>query len=271
SEFKNWLEYAPVCLDGVLKKEYVHHIAQLAEAIHILNKDSITSEELNKHGAEWGPIWVHSASNFESWNKKIMDKVTSANGRTQKIVIRYMLSTFLDTVICDDSLCRDTKGFIMEVRKTVFNSNIDVSRFIFVGKAETRLLTEDEKRMLTANGFEMNFITCFKAVRINGIEYRCKELQNSKRCNSIMYCETTGFRKIIAIIKFKQAENSIQGMFVKKLSNLNFAFNTKYIHIVAATDDITFIDMRELIKPAFTIDTPQCIYAMKFANCWETD
>ncbi|KAK0072830.1 hypothetical protein PV325_010735 [Microctonus aethiopoides] len=180
-----------------------------------------------------------------------MDKVTSANGRTEQIAIRYMLSTFLDTVICDDSLCRDTKDFIMEVRKTVFNSNIDVGRFIFVGKAETRLLTEDEKRILAANGFEINFITCFKAVRINGIEYRCKELQNSKRCNSIMYCETTGFCKVISIIKFKQAENSIKGMIVEKLPNLNFTFNTKYIHIVAATDDYYFHSYGRTHKTGF--------------------
>ncbi|KAK0087263.1 hypothetical protein PV326_005256 [Microctonus aethiopoides] len=120
-----------------------------------------------------------------------MDKVTSANGRAEQVTTRYMLSTFLDTVISDNTLCHDTKNFIKEVRKTVSNSNTDIKRFIFIGKAETRSPTEDEKRILAANDYEINLMACFKAVRMNNIKYRCKELQSSKRCNSIIYFGTT--------------------------------------------------------------------------------
>lgn len=46
SEWRNWLDYAPVCLENVLDKKYVNHIDFLSEAMHYLNSDSITLSEL---------------------------------------------------------------------------------------------------------------------------------------------------------------------------------------------------------------------------------
>lgn len=48
SKWRNWLDYAPVCLQGVLAPKYINHFLLFSEAIHILNSDSITLNNLNR-------------------------------------------------------------------------------------------------------------------------------------------------------------------------------------------------------------------------------
>lgn len=48
SEWRNWLDYAPICLQDVLPKKYVTHLALLSEAIHHLNSDCLTPTNLER-------------------------------------------------------------------------------------------------------------------------------------------------------------------------------------------------------------------------------
>lgn len=118
SEWRNWLDYGPICLKEVLPAKYVHHFALLSKVIRYLNSDSITSDNLDRcemllkayiklfqqyFGDEnmtsnvhlmanlvevvrnWGPIWVDEAFTFESMNRKIMNFVTSSFAQTDQV------------------------------------------------------------------------------------------------------------------------------------------------------------------------------------------
>lgn len=98
------MDYCLIFLEGILQKNYLDHLTLIAEVIHILNSDFITSKELETAGKllskyvhlfeeifgkenmtfnvhllthladtvrNWGPLWVHAAFRFESWNRRL--------------------------------------------------------------------------------------------------------------------------------------------------------------------------------------------------------
>ncbi|CAD6216535.1 GSCOCG00011351001-RA-CDS [Cotesia congregata] len=150
SELRNWLDYASPCLDGILHSKYIKHLALLAQAVHYLNSDSITAANLEKaahllekyisqfeelFGLEnmsynlhlfahliitiknLGPMWVNNASTYESWNKKIMDKVTSPHERAVQVVMQFLMTKFVESAIYSDSISTETKKFICNILK----------------------------------------------------------------------------------------------------------------------------------------------------------
>lgn len=145
SEWRNWLDYAPICLIEVLPEKYITHLALLSEVIHYVNSDTILLENLNRcevllknyvklfqtyFGMEnmtsnihalthliqvvrnWGPIWVHEAFVFEAWNKRIIEFVTSPHGRTNQIATRFLMHKFIITALYDETVSQETKKFI---------------------------------------------------------------------------------------------------------------------------------------------------------------
>lgn len=47
SEWRNWLDYAPICLENIISPKYLEYLSLLSQAIHYLNSDSVTSEKLD--------------------------------------------------------------------------------------------------------------------------------------------------------------------------------------------------------------------------------
>lgn len=127
SEWRNSVQYTG--LISTIGEEELKHFAKLPTAAYTLNKDSISANELlnarrllleytfaqremvgiqhmrynvhlPSHLADtisyWGPCWAHNAFNFESWSKKIIDKVTAGNAKPLQIARGYFLKRFLE-------------------------------------------------------------------------------------------------------------------------------------------------------------------------------
>lgn len=128
SEYRNWLYYSLALLDGIILPQLLKYLALLVQAIYSLNQDSITDDEMieteelllkfvqqyeeilkitrmtfNLHllthlvqtVRNWGGLWVHTTSPFESWNRHIMDTVTSPKDRALQVATRFLLRNFV--------------------------------------------------------------------------------------------------------------------------------------------------------------------------------
>lgn len=306
SEWRNWLDYAPSCLERIIDVKYVEHVALLSQAIHYLNNDSVTVRQLHFAGSllktyvtlfeeyfgvqnmsfnihllthlthtvrNSGPIWAHSAFTFESWNKKIIDKVTSPHARADQIATRFLMSKFVESVAYDDNTAIETKNFVRKILKTP-----DVHRevkiddnVINLGSTETRMLIDIEKRDLLRFEYDLpETITTFVKVKINGIEYRCSN-DATKYCNSIVFCSRYGFGQIVAMIRFEQRDSPVYGFYMKCFQVEESSFHTHYMKRVKITNQVIFCNTLQTIRPAVKISTSEGTYVFKLTNCWETD
>ena len=149
SEWRNWiLYYAIPCLEDIIRPCDLKHLSLLSRATFILNKDSIDAGQLQEaelllkqyvknfeeifgvinmkfnihllnHLVEtvknWGPFWAHSAFPFEAWNKKVVEKVTSANSKPLQITTRYLMIRFIHDLINDPSIPETTSRKIRAI------------------------------------------------------------------------------------------------------------------------------------------------------------
>ncbi|CAD6218942.1 GSCOCG00011493001-RA-CDS [Cotesia congregata] len=306
SEWRNWLDYAPICLKDVLPIKYVRHLAYLSEAIHYLNSDCITQADLDRsemllkkyvrlfqkyfglknmtsnihlltHLVEtvrnWGPIWVHEAFIFESWNKRIMDLISSPHARTNQVATRFLMHKFIITSMYDETVSQERRKFISKILK--MSMDVDrvrvKNRVIGLGKSVTRLPTENERVALMNIGYTPLNIKCFNKMTLNGTTYECINEKNCKFCNSTVYGGNGIFGSIVSIITFSHNNETTGGIFIRRLRHVNYAFSTQFINAVTLSDEFIFIKESELIKPAVQISASNKLYVIKQANCWETD
>lgn len=222
----------------------------------------------------WGPMWAHNAFSFESWNKKIVDKITSAFARADQIVTRYLMAKFIESTIHNTTVAEETKKFICDMIKIV-EYNTLIETFINVGSSKERSLTNDESHCLKEIGIQLpETLISYVRVKLNKVEYRCKENfeEETKFCDAYIYSKMYGFAEIKSIIEFKSGEGEVmRGFFIKSFKNKKKIFNTEYIVKIEEFETFQFIDIYEDITPAVKISTVNGIYAFKLANCWETD
>lgn len=272
----------------VLRAKYVNHFALLSEAIHYLSSDCISLANLDRcdlllkdyvklfqkffgirnmtsnihlltHLVQvvrnWGPIWVHEGFIFEAWNKKIMEFVTSPHSRTNQIATRFLMHKFIITALYNETVSPETKKFIAkQIKMPVEDNGIEIrDRIIGFGKSIMRLPTEDESEILMNAGYEPTNIKCFNRMKLNGIKYGCKNDNNFKFCDSVIFYNGM-FGKIIAIINFCYNNETVGGVLIQQLRKIRYAFNTQHICEVVASDNIVFIQESALIKPAVQID-----------------
>lgn len=235
SEWRNWLDYAPICLEGIININYVKHLSLLSQAIHYLNNDSIANSELDiaeelikkyvtlfqeYFGEEnmsynihllthltntvrlWGPFWAHDAFSFEAWNKKIVDKITSAYARADQVVTRYLMSKFLELTIYNPAVAEETRKFICDTLKLVDHHTI-VDKFINIGRSQQRQPVANECECLRELDIQPpEELLSFFQVKVNKIKYRCDDNEYTKFCNSYIFSKMYGFGKIISIVEF---------------------------------------------------------------------
>ena len=313
SEWRNWLLYYCLpCLEGVAKKQYHDHLALLSRAIFTLNKESINSEELNEarlllknfvhdfqklFGIEnmtfnihllthltntvqnWGPLWSHNAFPFESWNKRIIDAVTSAKSRPLQIVTRFLMARFIDGAIYDPEVGQETREFINSIlhgNKQMLerdnNASLPPVRFHGLGKETIRRPHDWESRLLRKAGYDCQNLRLFNRANINGNEYRCRgENEKTRFCNEFVYCNSSGFGEIIEIVHFYCDTAHICGLFVQRLRDIGRAFHAQHIRNVVETEKVLFIRVDDIKGPSLKIQTPNGLRCIRLSNSWETD
>ena len=309
TEWRNWGYYGLICLDGLLPKRYLSHIALLFEAAYLLNGDSLTflnlqrAEELltkyvkdfeklfgiecmtyNIHlighlcttGRNWGPFWVHSAFSFESMNRKIIGNVTSSNGMAWQIYTRFLMDKFIKNAAWDPSISNETKIFLkseLNVKAYSDNENpLEYSDHTFKGLGKARSPSKQELEEIELAGYQCAQLRVFRKAKIDGIEYRCCDFNpKTKFSNSIAFLPSVGFADIVNIVEWESNDITIHGMFTRPVRHDGFALGTTFIHKVCARENIVFVPTDNNISPAFKVDIPRGLYMIKLPNIWETD
>lgn len=306
SEWRNWLDYTPICLQGILPKKYLNHLTLLSESIHHLNSDSLTLDNLNRckmllkryvrqfeeyFGEDkmtsnihllthlpqtvqnWGPIWAHEAFIFEAWNRKIMYCITSPHVQANQVANRFLMHKFIITSLYDETVSLETRKLIAKLLKISIDVNrVDVrNRLIGLGKSTTRLPTEDESMALERVGYAPLNITCFKKMKVNGVKYECINDENYKFCNSAVFGDNNIIGIIKAIINFNDNDENVSGVIIQRMKVVNHTFGTEYIDEMTLSNKLYFLKELDLLKPVVKIHTARKLYVLKQTNCWETD
>lgn len=207
SEWRSWLLfYCLVCLQGILKEEYLVHLAKLSVAFYILMQDSISPHELKEANdllssyqcdyqkyfgqdsmvyqvhllqhicvgvKRFGPLWTHSAFPYEAQNRYTLKLVTSPFSVVKQVVRRYLVNkSFPDLCVflkCSDivvDFCEETLS--RQLKTYVYNSAC-----YLLGKGHIVNFSEDECVALKAcanYGDEQYFkdCVCYKRVLVKG-------------------------------------------------------------------------------------------------------
>lgn len=212
----------------------------------------------------WGPIWAHEAFVFESWNKKILDNVTSSFAPADQVATRFLMYKFLVTIMHDNSVTSETKRFVNSLIKVPIGEKEKIKdKIIGIGKHIIRPLTNDEYIELMKAGYEPTNVTSFKKMKLNGIKYMCRNNKNYKFSDDTI-CDSNGeFGVIVAIVQFQSHEDIIGGIFIKRMRRIKYAFNTTFLNQVCATNNLIFIRESSLIRPAVQMSIGKTCYVMK--------
>lgn len=221
----------------------------------------------------WGPTWATDAYKYESWNKRIVDKVTSPNCRAEQIANRFLMAKFIDSIVWDDEIAEETKSLIAEIRKVHRSYGGEIHNdFTGLGKMVNRLPTDIEKAALRMRlGYEPEHVTCYKKAKIYGNEYRSKNDKTNIYCNSLIFSKDNGYGEIMTIVEFKHGEDRIYGMFIKKLRVIKSAFKTQYMKKVNITNEIYIMEISQTMKLAVQISIQNGCYCYALPNCWTSD
>lgn len=249
SEWRNWLLYYSLpCLHGILPLVYLKHLSLLVQAIYNLSQESITPQEMDQSEAlltkfvhrfeelfgishmtfnlhllthlietvrNWGPLWVHTTFAFESWNKRIIDMVTSPKDRVLQIAVRFLMLKFISGAIHDETVAEETRQHIFELFPSFEAEMVSVApRQQFKGIGEALIAVKPYiQQYMDTQGYSA--VKQFQKSKIHGIEYRRSDYKpgaNSSNCH--VYCSAIGFGTVEDIVELVRGDTIVQGISV---------------------------------------------------------
>lgn len=312
SEWRNFLlYYGPIVLDGVLPVREHRLFMQLSEAAFLLNKHSITVAEIDraeallndfctgfarfgneqmvynvhllKHLAtsvrNWGPLYTYSGFIFESWNRKIVDNVKSANDRGSQIVDRYLIAQFMEDVLLQEDLLHPDareliKKRLQEARWDIPPEASTGKFFKSLNKIKDYIAGQEEIEMLQNLGYQVDrntLIESFKSTLIHGARYEVRNEKIKQSCDFIVHA-TSGFYICEKIISFRDINNDlVEGMIVSRLRTRNHRLRPSYVRLYTQEEEIRFIPYQTVISPAMSITSDETNFIVPMPNCFETD
>lgn len=140
-------------------------------------------------------------------------------------------------------------------------------------ESRARSLSEEEFEVLHVAGYKPEQLTAYKSMHVNGIKFSClNKLKVTKFLNSFIYHDIDGtFCTINNIIQCHSNCEIITGIIVRSYEHIGYGFNASHIYIVKQKKTLSFIKDTHMIKPAIKIIPQDLIFAVKLANCWETN
>lgn len=239
--------YCVVCLKGLLKEEYLNHLALLSTAMHILLQKSITVSEVQEahdllncyqlryqeyFGAEnmvynvhllshlckgvlrFGPIWGHNAFPFEGQNRYILQMCTSPFNVVKQVSKRYMLNRSFPGLCVKLSsgdqaidFCEDT----LERQLKCFVYTVDC---LLVGKGMAALLNNEENICLKncVNFIDVKTTLSFKSMIVRGFRVSVRTdtgefKKQTRNINSYVKVKEIGYACIEKILYYKIEES----------------------------------------------------------------
>ena len=194
SEWRNWLLYYCIpCLENIIPRSHLDLLTSLSGAAYILNKNSISIEELKEADQllrkymkgfqilfgtknmsfnihllshlistvkNWGPVWAHSAFPFKSCNKKIIDSITSPNGRPLQIAIRFAMKKFIEKLVTDPTVTLETQELVRSLLKSAKARKTE--KFVTDGGSHECTIRNSEKKVPIRAGFNGQKLTSKK-------------------------------------------------------------------------------------------------------------
>lgn len=147
--------------------------------------------------SNWGPMWCNNAFVFESSNRRIINKVTSPHGRLEQVVHQFTISKFIEAPASDELISIETRNCIKKLFNLSCNNTCEQPKVVNFCKPKVIKLIDTELQCLLPDGYAtVKDVMTFDKIKINGLQYSCKNNKKFKYCNSIMFCKNIGFGKI---------------------------------------------------------------------------
>ncbi|KAK3916442.1 Halomucin, partial [Frankliniella fusca] len=262
SEWRNWIIYFAVpCLQGLVVQEHItplellsrgaflvsqdiiepQHIQEAKECFHAyleLNEElyGIERTKLNLHAlihfsrciVDNGNLWCYSTFNFESWNHKIIQKVTSPQGALLQIVVRHLILTSLELALHseDDNISRPVKEQLLRIlkKRRLARAVQFSSKVYLLGKVTYRSTTEAERQVLERENFHnIQRVQEYKKIIIGSTVY--VPVKNvtplTKSDNSMVYTYKDTFCSVQSVVRFQypvDEPTDVCGLFVSEHS-----------------------------------------------------
>ena len=312
TEFKNFLFYGLPCLEGIgvlrVDPRPLENLQRLAEAVFNLSKDSISEEDLlvaeenlmifsvqfeDIFGVEkmkfnvhmllhlvevvrlLGNLWVHTTLNFESWNHRLKDFVTSSNGAVDQVSYRLLLSSFVSAARFDERISERVRlameSFLM---KTRLDNARRVGNVYLLGKADFRALTEEERETLQIYGVNFRNVVDYKRAFFNNIECRsARYVREGKSDNSNIFTWDDMYAHIESILVINpDDEDEACGMVCQVYTSLQPVPHRSYIYrIMPDNRNLVWVPFHDLRTLAVKITILDNTFIARLPNHLEID
>lgn len=317
TEARNFLLYYMVpCLTGVVRdnaQEYIDHFALLSQAVFLLSRQTVSPEDVNeaercidtyverfqeyfgvenmrfnihmlKHVIEcfrlWGPPFVQTTFNYESWNHHLMKNITSPKGSIDQVVHRFLMSFFVASILDREDVSDRVKRKIESLLNASLMNGVHVGNVVLLGKSISRPPTAEERVLLQERGYDCQRVTQFKRAQVDrrGVEYRSRHYRYNgeltRSDDSYIYTWNDEFCVIDYIMMVEHEGQRLVFLTVNVLHTLN-PINPSATYIVDIDVDVqnplVLMTFDEIRVHAIRIDTPTHSCVMPVTNICELD
>ncbi|KAH0555264.1 hypothetical protein KQX54_016531 [Cotesia glomerata] len=142
--------------------------------------------------------------------KEHIGVVTSPHERAVQVVMRFLMTKFVESAIYSDSISTETKKFICNILKIPnLSEEIVIHKdFQVVSSPEIVRLQEVELTVLQeADYASVNNPFSYAKIKMNGTEYQSQNNNDTKYCNSVVSFGNK-FGEILSIIDFHNEANT---------------------------------------------------------------
>ncbi|KAK3925568.1 Protein transport protein SEC13 [Frankliniella fusca] len=316
SEWRNWIIYFAVpCLKGLINQEHITPVELLSHGAFLLSLDNILPEniieadrclrqfldlneqlygiektKLNLHTlvhfsrsvSENGNLWCYSTFNFESWNHKIIQTVSSPQGALLQILVRHLIYSSLE--LARHSLQNISLPIRSQLSKIMTKKRMtrayQFSQHVYLmGKVTIRNTTEQEQKVLQQLGFiNIGAVQEYSKISINSSVYcPMKHVKNgSKSDNSLIYTHGDTYCSIESVVRFQTEEGTDKcGLLVSEHQVTNRTHFNVARHISCLLEHAN--DLPHFVTPeevrSFVVKMPLHgeMYVVPLPNLYEID
>ena len=315
SECRNWLLYYSVpCLNGSMRTKYLQHWCLLVNALYALLQDTVIVEDLyyaeralrsfsggmeelygkenmtsNVHASlhladcvrNLGPLWSCSAFPFEGYMMNLKRFIKGTTRVPQQVASTYLMSQMVRKHLKNPS-CDESVSALAQKWLNVHAPGDRVIRTddgaVGLNVTETRPLAPAERRLLTANGYDVPDDGLGRYVRraiIRGSVISTRLSGRKQKRNNYTLFTQYGVGRVESIC-FAEVNGGIKCfLFLKKSTSTAPLMSLKHVWIVNHTDSLMLCRPSEIHGNAVVVNVPYngedvCVCARQ-PNCVEKD
>lgn len=307
TELRNFLlHYSVPILQDLLPARYLHHWCLLANAAHLLHKNTISEADLVEanqcihryqmqyeefFGPEsmffnihmlghsvascenWGPMWAHSTFPFESWNFKLLKYYKSPKDPIVQMVRGYQLMHLANTFAFNEDVSpamrEEIKSFMYKARR---KNACTVNGAHFLGDFKYEPPNQEELQQLQNHGLHCDRLQIFDRVLFNSIEFRSPQYNPDARSNNTyLYTYDDRFCRTEKICIVHHGDDRHCGLFARELDVPRNAVNAPYIAACVESDNLVFLQLESVQALCVKAEINGALYVSPIPNHFEID